>query len=178
MISEEKQRLRSRMRSLVATAPAVSAGAVLAAWEVWRTAERVCAYVAIGAEPVVLNPWPLRKTVALPRVVGEELSLHLVEAGDELHRGAFGIREPAENSPASGNSFDLILVPGLAFDRQGGRLGRGRGFYDRFLATATGRRVGVCQDFQIVDSVPCEAHDLTMDFVITPTEIIASGSGG
>lgn len=163
------------MRALVATAPSVSAGAVLAAWDIWRTAERVCAYVAMGAEPVVLNPWPHGKKVALPRVVGEGLSLHLVEADDELHRGAFGICEPAENSPASGISFDLILVPGLAFDRKGARLGRGRGYYDRFLATATGLRVGVCQDFQIVDSVPCEAHDLTMDFVVTPTEMIVCG---
>ena len=176
MISEEKQRLRSQMRSLVAAAPAVSMGSVLAAWEVWRRAERVSAFVAMGGEPDVLDPWPQGKNVALPRVAGEGLSLHLVESSDELRCGAFGILEPVEDAVPAGDSFDLILVPGLAFDERGRRLGRGKGYYDRFLATATGLRVGVCHDFQIVDSVPREAHDLAMDFLVTPTRVIFCGS--
>ena len=71
--------------------------------------------------------------------------------------------------------FDLILVPGLAFDKSGARLGRGRGFYDRFLAGITGFRVGVCFDWQLVESVPVEAHDIRMDAVVTPSQIIVCG---
>ena len=70
----------------------------------------------------------------------------------------------------------MILVPGLAFDLRGGRLGRGRGYYDRFLAGATGLRVGVCFEDQIVADVPLEPHDLRMDFVVTPSSICRCGS--
>jgi 5-formyltetrahydrofolate cyclo-ligase len=62
-------------------------------------------------------------------------------------------------------------VPGLAFDRRGGRLGRGKGYYDRFLLETSGLRVGICFEDQVVEKIPGEAHDLRMDFLITPAGI-------
>ena len=80
--------------------------------------------------------------------------------------GDFNILEP-QNEPYTGN-FDLIVVHGVAFDRQGNRLGRGKGYYDRFLCQHLKvKRIGICFDFQLVDSIPTEPFDIRMDEVIT-----------
>ena len=145
-------------------------------WPLWLAARTIAAFSALPGEPDALDPWPGDKRIALPRAVGDGLVFHWVTDRAELLPGKFGILEPcAEPSPA-GNEFDLILVPGLAFDLRGGRLGRGKGYYDRFLAGVRGLRAGVCFDDQIVGDVPLEPHDLRMDFVITPSSIYRCGS--
>lgn len=80
-----------------------------------------------------------------------------------------GIREPRTNSVVLVEELDVVLVPGLAFDREGGRLGRGAGFYDRFLSSPGLRatRIGVGFEWQMVDRVPCEGHDVMMEVVVT-----------
>jgi 5-formyltetrahydrofolate cyclo-ligase len=105
--------------------------------------------------------------LSYPRREGETLSFHPISALAELIPGRFGIREPAP-SP-SPKQLDLIVVPGLAFSAQGNRLGRGAGFYDRFLATLpqTTFKLGVCFEFQRVSSIPHEPHDVTMDAVVS-----------
>lgn len=145
-------------------------------WLHWQSAGSVCAFASLRGEPDALDPWPQDKRVALPRVAGDELVFHWITGREELLLGSFGILEPPADASPAGNEFDLILVPGLAFDLRGGRLGRGRGYYDRFLAGATGLRVGVCFEDQIVADVPLEPHDLRMDFVVTPSSICRCGS--
>jgi len=145
-------------------------------WPLWQAAGSVCAFAALRGEPDALDPWPQDKRIALPRVAGDELVFHWVADREELLPGKFGIPEPCAEASPAGNEFDLILVPGLAFDLRGGRLGRGKGFYDRFLAEARGLRAGVCFDDQLVDGVPLEPHDLRMDFVVTPSAIYRCGS--
>ena len=84
--------------------------------------------------------------------------------------GKFGVREPAAScAEIPLNRFDLVLVPGLAFDLHGHRLGRGKGFYDRILAKASGIKCGVAYDFQLLESIPTEAHDAKVDFIFTPS---------
>ena len=104
--------------------------------------------------------------VSYPRRLGKTLSFHPISALGELIPGQFGIREPAPGP--SPDQLDLIVVPGLAFSAEGNRLGRGAGFYDRFLATApqTTLKIGVCFEFQQVSSIPHEPHDVTMDVVV------------
>ena len=83
--------------------------------------------------------------------------------------GKYGVREPAatcEEIPL--DQFDLVLIPGMAFDLQGNRLGRGRGFYDRILATASGVKCGVAYDFQLQEKIPTEPHDAKVNFIVTP----------
>lgn len=167
------------MRGLVRLrVPARSASLAerLRGWTFWQSAACVCAFSALAGEPDVLASWPDGKRIALPRVEGDDLKFHWVAGRAELQPGRFGILEPAAEAPDAGSGFDLILVPGMAFDLRGGRLGRGRGFYDRFLPTARGLRVGVCFEDQIVDDVPSEAHDLRMDFLVTPSAIYRCGS--
>jgi len=178
---DDKTALRTKMREIEGSRSdvrALSSRLVrqLGSWPLWSAARTVCAFAALRGEPDALDPWPDDKRVALPRVAADELVFHWVASRMELLPGKFGILEPSAEASHAGNEFDLILVPGLAFDLRGGRLGRGKGFYDRFLAEARGLRAGVCFDDQIVDGVPSEPHDLRMDFVVTPSSIYRCGS--
>ncbi len=147
-------------------------------WKLWQQAQSIAAFAALPGEPNLLAPWPQGKKIALPRIkiprstgvppVNSEMSFHFVTDPSALVVGTYGILEPPPEAEPAGCAFDIILVPGLAFDRQGGRLGRGSGFYDRFLATVRGVRIGVCFDEQIVDEVPSEPHDSRVDFLLSP----------
>ncbi|MDX2080767.1 MAG: 5-formyltetrahydrofolate cyclo-ligase [Terrimicrobiaceae bacterium] len=168
MIPEEKQRLRKAIRQNAASVGG-NVRPALESWPIWQHAASVCAYWPLPGEPVWQDPWPDGKTVALPRVVGEHIDTFLVRDPEALVSGRFGILEPPPNAAAC-FEFDIILVPGLAFDRSGGRLGRGAGYYDRFLAKTPGLRVGVCS--AVHPRIPMEEHDVRMDFVVTPDEVI------
>lgn len=106
-----------------------------------------------------------------PRVDGHGLEFHRVEnPAADLLPGAFGILEPSPSLPEVAIAdIDVFLCPGLAFDSLGGRLGRGRGFYDRILARASpeSMKIGVCHPFQIVPDTFPEPHDIRMDLVIS-----------
>ncbi len=91
----------------------------------------------------------------------------------DIVTGKFGVSEPlaiCEEIPL--NHFDLALVPGVAFDSHGNRLGRGRGFYDRILALASGVKCGVAYDFQLLEEIPIEPHDAMVDFIFTPMRCV------
>ena len=99
----------------------------------------------------------------------------LVRPATDIITGKFGVREPAARcAEISLEKFDLVLVPGMAFDRHGNRLGRGRGFYDRLLEKASGVKCGVGYDFQLIDVIPAEAGDVKLDFVFTPVRCVKS----
>ena len=114
------------------------------------------------------------KTVLLPKVIGEcQMEWHVYTSKSELKQGSFGIGEPEgdifpETMGLSPSSEGMIaLVPGLAFDAAGHRLGRGKGYYDRFLADYPYiYKIGVCFNFQKVAKVPTDEHDIPMDEVI------------
>jgi len=90
--------------------------------------------------------------------------------------GKFGVREPAAScTEIPLNHFDLVLVPGIAFDLSGHRLGRGQGFYDRILAEASGIKCGVACDFQLLGEIPTEPHDARVDFIFTPSRCVKAG---
>jgi 5-formyltetrahydrofolate cyclo-ligase len=149
---------------------------------IWQRARAVLFYAPLAGE---VDVWPLAteaiasgKQVALPRFDASagKYAAHLV--GDSVHDlviGRFGIREPSPRCArlATGRA-DLILVPGVAFDLRGNRLGRGRGYYDRLLEEFAGPRCGVAFDQQIVAGLPREAHDLRMDMIVTPTRWLES----
>jgi 5-formyltetrahydrofolate cyclo-ligase len=110
------------------------------------------------------------KTVLLPRVMGDEtMELRRYTGRADLKEGSFHILEPVGEPFTDFSTIDLILVPGLAFDAVGHRLGRGRGYYDRFLHSKDGSycvKIGVCFDFQKVDEVPVDAFDIAVDKVV------------
>ena len=117
------------------------------------------------------------KRVAAPRVSSKDGAMHALRICDvarDVAPGAWGIPEPVGGAPIPSCEIDLILVPGVAFDRNGRRLGRGAGFYDRFLgAEGVGAfRCAVAFACQIMQTVPTDAHDLPVDCVVTEREII------
>lgn len=111
------------------------------------------------------------KKVLYPQVCETELAFCEVPGPEALVAGAYGILEPCSLAPADRSHGDIIVVPGVAFDRKGHRLGYGKGFYDRYLAGTTGHRVtivGLCHGFQVTESLlPAEPHDIPMMIVIT-----------
>lgn len=108
------------------------------------------------------------KTVVLPVVTGEgEMELRVYHGADSLRRGAFDILEPVGECFTDYEGIDLAVIPGMAFDDSGHRLGRGKGYYDRFLVNLPHcYKIGMCFDFQRVEHVPCESTDIAVDEVI------------
>ena len=115
-----------------------------------------------------IEEWCLKKQLLLPVVVGEELELRLFQNMNELKIGSFGIAEPTGPLFTDYTKIDFVAVPGMAFDRNGHRLGRGKGYYDRLLPKLTNAyKAGICFPYQVVDEVPVEPTDITMDGIIT-----------
>jgi 5-formyltetrahydrofolate cyclo-ligase len=133
--------------------------------------------------PDELDVWPvlelslaLGASCALPFFDAEKKSYgarRLNHLATDIISGKFGVREPAASCAEMPlNQFDLVLVPGMAFDLSGHRLGRGRGFYDRLLANVSGIKCGVGYDFQLLEKIPTEPHDARVDFILTPSRTV------
>jgi 5-formyltetrahydrofolate cyclo-ligase len=116
------------------------------------------------------------KRIALPKTFGDHMHFYSFVSGEPMERSYFGVWEPLgeEEKLISPEEIDLIIVPGLAFDRELNRLGFGRGFYDRYLSGCSAFKVGICYDAQIAekDEIPIDCYDVKMDMVITEKEII------
>ena len=124
---------------------------------------------------IIKNALRLGKRVYVPRCnnggLMEAVAIRSME--DLASSGAFGIPEPGECLKAAAREdIDLVLVPGLCFDRSGGRLGRGKGYYDRFLYGLKAVFAGLCVDELLMDAVPMEPHDIKMDIIVTQSQII------
>ena len=137
----------------------------------FRAARTVAVFAALPDEPAtdeVLARWASTRRVVLPRVEGDAMRFYACRP-DALVFGAFGILEPQGERPCPAGEIDLVVCPGVAFTADGRRLGRGRGYYDRYLGDPAfrGFRVGVCYAHQLLDDLPVEPHDVRMDRVIT-----------
>jgi 5-formyltetrahydrofolate cyclo-ligase len=127
-------------------------------------------FAPMATEPDLDLLWDLgfvgRPLISYPRCEGKALSFHAISALSELLPGRFGIRQPAPGRRPE--EPDLVVVPGLAFTGAGNRLGRGAGYYDRFLSMIppTTFKIGVCFEFQKVAEIPCQPHDVRMDVVV------------
>ncbi len=116
------------------------------------------------------------KTVAVPRVTGREIHFYQIGALSDVRSGYRGILEPVETCPPAENPDALVILPGLAFTRAGGRLGYGGGYYDRFLAGEPDHpTLALAYPFQILDTIPQEAADRRTDWIMTPDELIDAG---
>lgn len=130
----------------------------------------VAMFSPLSDEPQI---WPLvdelskTKTVVLPRVEGDVMNFYHYEPG-MLSKGSFGIMEPVLCEAIEPSEIDLMVVPGVAFTADGYRMGRGKGYYDKYMSSDGFRamKVGVCYSCQLVDGLPVEEHDVRMDKVI------------
>jgi len=139
----------------------------------YRDCKSLYAYLSFNQEvrtnPIIQRAWADGKRVAVPKVVGDEMVFIWIDSFEGLApQGAFHIMEPIEDGPVAEDETALILMPGLAFDPQGHRVGYGGGYYDRFLEKEPDHLlVALCYDFQLYDRLEVEAHDVPVDVVIT-----------
>lgn len=171
-----KKQLRTEMRRLLAT-PFTETNVILSKVRDWLGAHSnlrtISLYSPLPGEIDLTSLVTDFKDIrwVFPRVEGSELVMHHVsDLRSGLEPGFLGIAEPKTSLEAvSFHEIDAFICPGLAFDEYGGRLGRGRGFYDRMLANARGDawKIGVCREEQIVPDVFGEPHDVVMDEVIS-----------
>jgi 5-formyltetrahydrofolate cyclo-ligase len=148
----------------------------------FQTAATVLFYSPLPDEADV---WPLLqeslaagKTVALPQfdaVTQNYVARRVQNLQDEIVAGQFRVREPKSGcAKIPLEKFDLVLVPGTAFDLRGNRLGRGKGFYDRLLQAVRGLKIGTAFDEQVVNEVPAGKPDVPVDFILTPARCAAA----
>ncbi len=115
-----------------------------------------------------IEEWHRRKTILLPVIQGNHLVLKKYEGVSSLEENKhFKVLEPTGENYTDLEKIDLIIVPGIAFDKKSNRLGRGKGFYDRLLNTTQAYKIGIGFSFQLIDKVPTETHDIPLNRIIT-----------
>ncbi len=129
----------------------------------------IALFVALGDEPqtdLTIAKLAKTKRVVVPRIEGEEMEFYDISEG--VQKGAFGIMEPIATETVNPAEIDVMIVPGVAFTPSGARLGRGKGFYDKYLSHSDFRAytIGVCYPCQVVESLPVEEHDKVLDKVV------------
>lgn len=109
-----------------------------------------------------------KKRILLPEVTGAgTMRLREYTGPCDLRQGVYGIMEPTGNIFTDLDSIDLAIVPGMAFDHSGNRMGRGKGYYDRFLPQLRNAyKIGICFDFQVMEALPTDEHDISMNEVL------------
>lgn len=181
----EKAELRARLREIRASISEAEAAcqARMAAewvteWPVYRRAERVLLYLPLPGEldTAALLDYTLAegKQLLVPRCeAGGKMQAVPVEDWRSLIPGRLGLREPAKTLPAADpKGIDLALVPGVAFDLSGRRLGYGKGYFDRFLPRTGATVAGVAYVEQILASLPAEAHDVRVEYLVTARGVL------
>lgn len=185
--SSLRTRVRERLRGMDSHARAEASRHAcdrLAADSRFAGASSVMLYMPMRSEldvtPLAQAALRQGKRVSVPRTDKDNGTLTPVGIDSvdsaSMPQDAMGVRTPASGPEVAPESLDLVVVPGVAFDRTGHRLGRGAGYYDRFLSRLSPRTAtaGICFDEQLVDAVPHGDHDRTVDCVITPSHTISA----
>lgn len=177
----DKQSVRSKIRAtkalLTAREKREAAESVWAALEqtaAFMMSDHILMYHSLADEldtRGLLSKWCHSKKFYLPRVNGVNLDILPFEP-ESLEEGAYHIMEPVGADVTPLSDIEMIIVPAVAYDVRGNRVGRGKGFYDRLLADARALKVGVGYDFQVVDEIDSEPHDVGVDVVITESRVL------
>ena len=143
--------------------------------EAFRNAEKVACYYSIGSEVKTLDTIQQMisegRTLALPRIVGDDLVFCSVKSFEELQKGEFGIMEPRKNCPIV-DDFDIILVPAVAMMRTGQRLGYVKGYYDRFLSKHKTPAIALEYSKLVGRNIPNTEGDVPIQWIVTEDEVI------
>ena len=169
LTADQRRDASARIRARIATLPEL------------RQAHTVLLFVAMPDEvdtlPIIRDALDAGKTVAVPKVDSRRKRMHACALRDldrDLAPGAFGILEPQATQVVEPAAIDLVLVPARGFDRQGNRLGRGGGYYDRYMAQPTFRavRCGIAFAAQLLDPLPPDPHDLPIHLLVTEHQVL------
>ncbi|MBO4286039.1 MAG: 5-formyltetrahydrofolate cyclo-ligase [Bacilli bacterium] len=107
------------------------------------------------------------KNIYLPKTRGKEMDFYLIHSLDELveSKDKYKVKEPSKGNPVDPAIFDIIICPGVAFDRSNNRMGHGQGYYDKYLSRCSVYKIGLCYKEQLLDEIPTDEHDIKMDRV-------------
>ena len=146
-------------------------GQLFAQSEAYRKAKTVYGYLPYNQEvrtvPMLEQALREGKRVAVPKIYGDTMKFLYLDDLSRVEKNDMGIPEPIADTPVADDKTALVLMPGLAFTKQGDRMGYGGGFYDRFLAEEPDHpTLALCYDFQMVDSLPTEEFDIPVDTVL------------
>ncbi|MFA7238164.1 MAG: 5-formyltetrahydrofolate cyclo-ligase [Phycisphaeraceae bacterium] len=191
---DNKKSLRAELRAMLRCVPPeqlhiASAAACALLGETAEFERAACVMIfwplsyEMDARPLAMHAWQRGKTVALPRVSYEQRHMMAVEIrslGDSMQADQHGVNSPINAPPIPTRMIDLVIVPGLGFDLTGHRLGRGGGFYDRFLSRRNfrGLTCGLALEQQVVEHIPTQPHDVRLDMLATERRILRFGEGG
>ena len=143
--------------------------------EEFRKAKKLLCYVSFDNEVYthgLIKEYAKEKKIAVPVVRGNELILSYINDWKELSTGAYGILEPKKIKMANPQEIEVAILPGIAFDKRGYRIGYGKGYFDRLLPKMNALKIALAFDFQLLDSLPNEKHDVKMDMIITEKRIL------
>jgi 5-formyltetrahydrofolate cyclo-ligase len=188
-INASKAQIRARIREVLATLSdqqrhdaSVQACSKLMSLEAFANANVVMLYLPLAKEvdvtPVAVQCFRRGQTVCVPKVDWKRREMDPVEVTSlddhVLDCDEHGVRSPKQCRPVLPETIDLVVAPGLAYDCQGRRLGRGGGYYDRFLCRLrpSTTKVGLVFDQQIVDAIPAKPHDVAVDIVVTDRRVM------
>ena len=174
----DKQSLRRQIRQLkremtqqqIETA-SQKLGDLFAASELYQKAQTIYGYLPYNQEvrtvPMLQRALDDGKRVAVPKCYGDEMRFIYLDDLSKVESGYCGIPEPIADEPVADDPTALVLMPGLAFTKEGQRMGYGGGFYDKFLASEPGHpTLALCYDFQMVEYIPTEDYDIPVDTVL------------
>ena len=143
-------------------------------WDVFQNANSVAIYMCFHKEVDLRPLLKENKKIIILKMVDDEITLFRVYSEGDCHPGYMQILEPNDTCEKV-DDVDLALIPGTCFSEEGGRIGYGKGHYDKFLANSKCIRVGIGYDLQIADSFELEPHDIPMNYLVTDKRIINCG---
>jgi len=173
--SELRRIIREKKRAMTLSeieSTSAELGRLFAESSLYQAANTIYGYLPYNQEvrtvPILERALKDGKRVAVPKVIGDEMIFIYIDDLSRVEKGYAGIPEPIDEEPVADDPAALVLMPGLAFDPQGHRVGYGGGFYDRFLEKEPGHpTVALCYSFQVFPALDTEEHDIPVDCVIS-----------
>lgn len=151
-------------------------------WEIFKNVSTIMLYSncknEVNTKKIIEHCYKMNKRVVLPKSIKDSHDILpcVVGSFDELIPGAYGILEPDGSNIINKNKIELVIIPGVAFDMNGDRIGHGAGYYDRFLNGYNGVKAGICYELQIVENAWPDKLDIKMDYLITEKGITKIGN--
>lgn len=178
IIREEMKQVRRNMTQKEVLGKSEQAQKIFLGTEQYKNAKSVMLYIPLGNEVntsgIISDALKKGKKVLVPVTDSEtyEISAYKITENTQFEKGTFSVFEPKEKVCFDKNNIDVVLVPGVAFDRTGGRVGFGKGCYDKFLQDINAIKIGFCYDFQLLEYINTDSTDVAMDYIITEKEFL------
>lgn len=177
-IRKAYKRKRSQMSIDDVTSKSESAAKMFLGSSIYRNCDTIMLYMPLGKETdtrlIAESAFSLGKKVVFPVTDADsgEITPYYAMKDTEFSTGAFSVSEPCGTNQAQVSHIDVVVVPGIAFSKNGARVGFGKGCYDRLLAKSDAVKVGFCYELQICENIPADEYDIAMDYVVTEKEFI------